>query len=82
VDSANHHLWKYDGQVEADGKRLVLATEGPCPFRDNKLTKFREVMELKSPDHRVFTSSYQEDDGKWTTIVNVNSKRKDEHADH
>lgn len=76
VDSMTSILWVYEGTVDASGKILTLETEGPCPMAPGKLSKFREVTEFKSKDHRVFTSSIQGEDGKWTTIVTVNSRRK------
>ena len=76
VDSMSSYLWKYEGTVDATGKILTLETEGPCPMAPGKLSKFREVTEFKSKDHRVFTSSILADDGKWTTMVTVNSHRK------
>ena len=76
VDSMTSHLWKYEGTVDPTGKVLTLETEGPCPQKPGKLSKFREVTEFKSKDHRVFTSSMQGEDGKWTTLVTGNSRRK------
>ena len=76
VDSVSNYMWKYEGVMDAGGKTLTLSTEGPCPMRGNKIMKFREVLELKSPNQKTFTSSLQEDDGKWTTMVTINSQRK------
>lgn len=75
-DSASSTLWQYEGTVDATGKILTFETEGPCPLRGGRMTKFRQVVEFKSKDHRIFTSSSLGDDGKWATQVIVNSRRK------
>jgi len=76
VDNMSSYLWSYVGTVDPTGKILTLETEGPCPYRPGKNSKFREVTEFKSKDHRVFTSSIQQDDGTWHTAVTVHSRRK------
>lgn len=75
VDSMGSYLWKYEGSVDSTGKILTLNTEGPCPMKPGK-SKFKEVIEIKDKDTKVFTSSMQGDDGKWTLMVKVTSKRK------
>src|ERR1043165_3833124 len=73
IDSVSTHLWTYQGSVDASGKILSLETEGPG--LDGKPTKFREVIEVKDKDHKVFTSS-AEKDGKWTTFLTMSYTRK------
>jgi hypothetical protein len=74
VDSIIPYLWKYEGSVDATGKILTLETEGPG-HEPGKLVKFRETIEIKSKDHKVFTSS-AEKDGKWVTFLTMNFTRK------
>jgi hypothetical protein len=45
-------------------------------LRPGTLSKFRDVTEFKSADHRVFTSSMLGEDGKWMTMVKGSSTRK------
>ena len=75
VDSMNSYLWKYEGSVDASGKVLTLETVGPCPLKPG-LVRFKEVTEFRSKDHRVFTSSMQNDDGTWVTLVTADYRRK------
>lgn len=76
VDSMSGHLWKYEGTLDPTGKTLTLNTEGPCPLYPGKTFKFKEVVEFKTPDHKVFTSSMQKEDGTWQQMVTINSRRK------
>jgi hypothetical protein len=74
VDSMTSHMWKYEGTVNAAGNILTLDTEMPCG--PGKVSKFKEVTEFKSADHRLFTSTMQGEDGEWRVAVRVNYRRK------
>lgn len=72
-------LWIYDGEVESDGKTLSLYSRGP------KMTEtgfgegtalYRERISFKTDDHRTWTSEIQGEDGKWTTIMKAQHRRK------
>jgi hypothetical protein len=77
VDSMMPYLWNYTGDVDPTGNILTLETRGPCPKRPGELSNFKEVIELKGDDQRVFTSSMQEEDGSWTKLMTVNYRRKE-----
>jgi hypothetical protein len=75
VDSMTSHIWQLRGGFDTTGKILTWETEGPVPSPEAP-SKFREVIELKSPDHKVFTSSIRGADGLWNIVVTINIRRK------
>lgn len=76
VDSMTGRLWNYQGKLDAAANTLTLETEGACPLSPGKVTKFREVIELKSPDHKVFSSFMLGEDGQWIPTMTSHSQRK------
>jgi hypothetical protein len=70
-DGAN----RIDGTMDESGKKLTLYTEGPSMMDPAKRTKYREVLELKDKDHKVFTSEMEVSEGKWQPIVTVTYER-------
>jgi Protein of unknown function (DUF1579) len=75
IDSMTSHIWQLEGTFDATGNVLTWETEGPVP--DPKTpSKFREVTELKSPNHKVFTSSLLGPDGSWNPVMTINLRRK------
>jgi hypothetical protein len=75
IDSMTSHVWQFEGTFDATGNILTWQTEGPVPSPKTP-SKFREVTELKSPNHKVFTSSILGPDGSWNTLMTINIRRK------
>ena len=59
--------------VDASGKLLTLETVGSSTDQPGK-RRFREILEIKNKDHKVFTS-FIEKDGKWVIFATVNFRR-------
>jgi hypothetical protein len=76
VCSVDGHFWKYEGTVDASGKILTLNTEGPSMAAPGKMAKMKDVIEIKSKDHRVLTSYMLGDDGKWVQFMTMDARRK------
>jgi hypothetical protein len=76
VCSMDGHLWNYEGTVDDSGKVLTLNTEGPNMAAPGKMAKMKDVIEIKSKDHRVLRSYMQGDDGKWACFMTMNLRRK------
>lgn len=74
--SCGNELWTYTGQVSEDGKKLVLDTEGPNMSTPGKTSKYKEAITIVSPDHYVFTSAIEGEDGKFTEFMKADYKRK------
>lgn len=76
VGSMMNIFWKYDGSLDASGKVLTLESDGPN-FADGgkTMTKFNDVIEWKSDDHRTLTGRMLVD-GKWTDLMTAHYRRK------
>jgi hypothetical protein len=75
IDSMTSHIWQLEGTFDATGNILAWETEGPVPDPENP-SKFREVIDLKGSDHKVFTSSVLGPDGSWNTVMRIDIRRK------
>ncbi|MCC6677102.1 MAG: DUF1579 domain-containing protein [Phycisphaerales bacterium] len=69
IGSMMTHLWIYDGSLDETGRILTLNSEGPSFSAENKLAQYKDVFEIKSPDHRILTSHSLGEDGKWTQFM-------------
>lgn len=80
IDSMSGYLWVYKGRLNDVGDTLTLETKGPSMNDLNETTNYREVITIKDKDHRTFTSNIELEDGKWTKILEVDYRRKPDHA--
>ncbi len=75
VGSMMTHLWLYDGSLDPEGRVLTLNAEGPSCADEGKITKYQDVIEIKSRDHRVLTSRMLGDDGDWHQFMTAHYRR-------
>ena len=76
IDSMHDLLWNYTGTMDATGTILTLEAEGPNmmdPASKDKI-KYRDVIEIKNPNHRTWTSSAFMD-GQWVQFMTADYRR-------
>jgi Protein of unknown function (DUF1579) len=76
VGSMMSYLWVYSGELDAAKNVLTLHNEGPSMSDAGKMVRYKDVIEVKSDDHRVMTSHMLADDGQWHPFMTVNYRRK------
>lgn len=75
VDSITDLLWVYTGTLDPTRKILTLEAKGPNmmdPGKGDML--YRDVIEIKSADHRTLTSSAMVE-GEWVQFATANYRR-------
>lgn len=69
------HLWIYNGSLDVTEKVLTLDTEGPN-FSQSGMTKYKDIIEFVSDDHRIMTSQILGDDGNWLQFMTAQYRRQ------
>ena len=69
------HLWLYEGSLNAAENVLTLDAEGPDMSAEGKITKYQDIVEFKSNDHRILTSRILGDDGQWRQFMTAHFRR-------
>jgi hypothetical protein len=75
IGSMMTHLWVYDGELDAEQRVLTLEAEGPDFEAEGKLARYRDVIEVRSDDHRVLASYLLADDGEWRRFMTAHYRR-------
>ena len=70
------NLWVYEGELDAAGKVLTLDADGPSVADQTKTAKYKDAIEIVSPDHRILTSQFQSEDGQWHQFMIAHYRRK------
>lgn len=76
IGSMMTNLWVYEGELDVAGKVLTLDAEGPSFADPTKTAKYKDAIEIVSPDHRILTSRFQGDDGQRHQLMTVHYRRK------
>lgn len=73
--SVSSHLWKYRGELSADGKTMTLNCKGPHMEKDGETANYRDVIEIQDENHRTLTSYGEDEKGNWQQFMKASFTR-------
>ncbi len=73
--SVSSHLWKYVGELSADGKKMTLNCVGPHMEKDGETANYRDVIEIIDDNHRTLSSFGEDENGNWTQFMKATYTR-------
>jgi hypothetical protein len=76
VGSMMTHLWVYEGHLDATGKVLTLDCEGMDFETEGRMTRYQDIITIKSPDYRLLTARMLSTDGSWKQIMQAEYRRQ------
>jgi hypothetical protein len=68
------YLWPYEGDLDAEGKKLPLNSVGP-KFDGTGQTQYRDTIEIVSDDEWLFYGDVLGDDGQWHRLMSSVNRR-------
>lgn len=78
IDSTSSYKWHYTGSLDATGRVLTLAAEGPDFANPEKLKRYQDIYEFKSENEIVSSSKILNDKGEWKTFQTATMTRSTE----
>jgi hypothetical protein len=75
VGSMMTYLWLYEGSLDGARKVLTLDSEGPNMAAPGTLSRFQDIIEIKSKDHRILTSRMLGADGQWQEVMTAHYRK-------
>ncbi len=69
------HLWTYQGTLEANETKLVLAAEGPS-MTASGMAKYKDTIEIEDNNTRYLKSEMEMPDGTWMHFMTQKYTRK------
>jgi Protein of unknown function (DUF1579) len=69
IASVMTHLWPYSGSLDPAEKILTLDSDGPSFSGDGTVTKYQDMIEILSNDHRTLSSQCLGPDGNWIKFM-------------
>lgn len=76
IDSMSSMLWKYEGKLDESKTKLTLETTGPSCMDPTATADYRETLELKGKNQKVFESHVKGPDGNWTKMMRIEYRRR------
>ena len=76
VGSVMPYLWVYDGELDGDGRRLLLHSQGPAMDGTNALIPYLDVIEFVDDNTRTLTGHTKAADGTWAPFMTVEYRRR------
>lgn len=74
VMDVSSHLWKYEGELSADGKVMTLNCEGPNMMGEGT-AMYKDIIEIVDENTRTLTSMGQGPDGEWVQFMKATYRR-------
>jgi hypothetical protein len=75
VGSMMTYLWVYDGALDASGRVLTLAADGPSMAGDGMTASYEDIIEMVSDDHRLFRARVRGAGGEWQPMMSAEYRR-------
>lgn len=75
IGSMMSRLWVYDITMAPSGDELWMDAEGPSMADVEKLGQYRDIITIKSRDHRILSGNYKNEAGEWTNFMVTNYHR-------
>jgi hypothetical protein len=69
-------LWLYEAELDANGRVLPLAADGPSFETEGAMAKYQDVHEIVNEDHRTMTARMLAVDGEWHQMMVTRYWRK------